>query len=966
MDKQIKLYSVDTKAFYTSEEKRYSDLKMFLNRRINNIKKELKKQSVEFVKANKDIFIDLERENQIITLIEDGIIYIPYEYEESHRELIDSFINIDEKSVLEYAEKVVYDKLISRHKKYKKTVEIKKIVEEKFNEEINKFKGVRKLNRKSLTKTNLISLFESSLTRTMNFKVDEITNDIIIIRPYHYVIFNQLVKNGYDLNVGLDENNKIKKAHFRILTASAGQIRTKKCVFINEELWKQKEKTLLCGLTIEDMNNSSEHGMNLTKFMAYLALNNSATDEITDFDIDRCIVVEDFETNVKGLVDYIDVNKLKDNDIEDCIERKIMEVPITHSDGAGLMLPKVNTRNFMIRLPWVKGLLTPCHFINFCKTERKRLNDNNKWVDDLNNFKVADIYGIEHDLQEEDIQIIFTKSQFKAYKYYTNDLDSKGNIVRSGWDKYKQWFKEYDCKANMCNLEPTRKEFRKASLNYQMLQSSTDVTDEEIKYFTKPVCEYIYNGYTDIKTQLDMLKATKENKYRNNLQTALMIYPEMIQESYCKSLLSDMLNKKKKQAKFAKFKVDGTYTFLIPDIYAWMENLFNGNKNPKGILTHTKTVSCKLYKNVNHVVVNRSPHLYRELGIEINVVNKKTNKWFTTDGCYTSCHDLISKLLQFDNDGDKTLIIGDQVYYEMAKRNMKGIVPLYYEMAKASPQIINNENLYNALVDGYKYGNVGQYSNKITVLWNKEKVDIGAIKILTCLNNFYIDGAKTGYMPEVSDEITKRLKEANGKLPYFFMFAKDKEQGQVDKRNNSTVNRICREIENIGQGKYNFSTHGTFRYAMLLRNKNMEINMDLVNYYIELERDKNMIMKNSDLDKTEIHRVLIDLIRDKLVIKSKELGFSQIEMCDIIVKYIYDTHKNNRKSMLWEVLGDLIIDNIRYNLKNTSIENGEFKMCECCGKRFKLKSLNSSQIRCEKCAKIIKNEQNKKYYKNKI
>lgn len=33
----------------------------------------------------------------------------------------------------------------------------------------------------------------------------------------------------------------------------------------------------MCGLTIEAMNNSKQKGMNLTKFMAYLALNNSAT-----------------------------------------------------------------------------------------------------------------------------------------------------------------------------------------------------------------------------------------------------------------------------------------------------------------------------------------------------------------------------------------------------------------------------------------------------------------------------------------------------------------------------------------------------------------------------------------------------------------------------------------------------------------------------------------------------------------
>ena len=571
MDTQIKLYSVDTKAFYTSNERNYHNLKMWANKRINCIKNELKKQSVEFVESNKEFY----EEELLCDLTLQGYFNEDIIGDFNEQELEDYtniMIEINKKEYIEFAETQVFNILLSRHEKYNTYINIKKKVEELFGEAIVNFEGVRKLNKKHLSPRNIVSLFESSLTRTIGFKPEEITNDILIIRPYHYVIFEQLIKNGYDF----------QGKHFIILTASAGQIRTKKCVFINEELWNKYEKTLLCGLTIEDMNKSKEGGMNLTKYMAYLALNNSATDEIEDFDIDRTIVVEDFETNVYGLVDYIDVKKLADNDIEDCIERKYMNVPITHSDGAGMILPKKQKRNAMYRLPWIKGLLSPCNYIKYCKENRKKL-ENEEWVDDLENYTITDIYGVEHDLLEENIEIIFTKSQFKAYKYYTNEYDENGNLTMSGWDKYKMWFKQYNCKANICNIEPYKNKFRQASLNYQMLQTSTDVTDEEIEHFTKPTVEYIINGYTDLKTQLDMMKATEDNEYRNNLQTALMIYPEMIQESYCKSQLSDMLNKCKKQAKFGKFKTDSTYTFLIPDVYAWMEFMFDGNKNPKGL-----------------------------------------------------------------------------------------------------------------------------------------------------------------------------------------------------------------------------------------------------------------------------------------------------------------------------------------------------------------------------------------------
>ena len=37
-------------------------------------------------------------------------------------------------------------------------------------------------------------------------------------------------------------------------TSSAGQIRTKKTVFIKESVWKKYEKTIMCGLTIDSIN----------------------------------------------------------------------------------------------------------------------------------------------------------------------------------------------------------------------------------------------------------------------------------------------------------------------------------------------------------------------------------------------------------------------------------------------------------------------------------------------------------------------------------------------------------------------------------------------------------------------------------------------------------------------------------------------------------------------------------------
>ena len=193
--------------------------------------------------------------------------------------------------------------------------------------------------------------------------------------------FEDLVKYGFEC----------EGERYIFLTASAGQIRTKRAVFVKESAYEQIVKRLMCGLTIEDINDQG--GINTNKYLAYLALNNSATEVWEDFDIDKSIVVDDFETCVEGEVDYID-------DVTYEITRKKMGVPIPHMDGCGIMLDGP-TR--MVRLPWVKGLLVQFPFDKFIQEKC-----GGKAI-------VTDIYGQEHDILAEGIRYIFTKSQFKLH-----------------------------------------------------------------------------------------------------------------------------------------------------------------------------------------------------------------------------------------------------------------------------------------------------------------------------------------------------------------------------------------------------------------------------------------------------------------------------------------------------------------------------------------------------------------------
>ena len=84
-------------------------------------------------------------------------------------------------------------------------------------------------------------------------------------------------------------------------------------------------------------------------------------------------------------------------------------------------------------------------------------------------------------------------------------------------------------------------------------------------------------------------------------------------------------------------------------------------ENPDGLLKDGE-VYCSLFRKSKELDCLRSPHLYKEHPIRTNVAyydddmsddNKERldniSKWFTTKGVYTSCKDMISRILQFDD-----------------------------------------------------------------------------------------------------------------------------------------------------------------------------------------------------------------------------------------------------------------------------------------------------------------------------
>lgn len=873
LDKQIHIYSFDTSAFYTDEEK---ELEVAINQR--SFEKSRLKAERELLseylynglgqeKAEKRYraLYRIRREEHVELGGKDRIRDIADELKETNRDI-----------------KRFKDALTALLAQHHGTRELRTEYAERDGKVLEK---------------NVISVFESMLTRTLGMETGQFYDDFMVIRAYYFDVIRDMILHGYTY----------KGQKYVCFTASAGQIRTKKTVFIKESVWQKYQKTLMCGLTVDSIN--AQGGININKYLAYLALCNSATDPWDDFDIHKSIVVDDMDTMVRGTVDFIDHRTYQ-------VERKEMEIPITHTDGCGMVLPRCCKKNTMVRLPWVKGLLAVFPFDQFIREADAR-------EPEVSHGHVLDIYGQEHDILAEDIQVIFTKSQFKMYKYYTD------------WQEYIRLFIENGCSAGKCNEEEDF--LPDAKLNYQMLQTLTDMTADEIGALAERSVDKITRIASDRETMLNVFGATSQYRDKNVFQECLQLYPELLSDPYTKEMLRQIKKNLVKEAKSAKLDIAAKYMFLIPDLYAFCEWLFLGDKDPPGLLTDGD-VSSYLYRKVEKLDCLRSPHLYREHAVRRNVVNAATRKWFSPNAIYTSCHDLISKILQFDCDGDKSLVCADPLLVGIAERNMRDIVPLYYEMAKAGAVIVTPEEVFRGLRAAWTGGSIGVISNDITKIWNSGAPELNLVKVLCMENNFVIDYAKTLYKPTRPEDIDKRLTSiTSSKVPHFFVHAKNKSADRVQRLNDSVVNRLETIVPNKRMS-FTARNIGAFRYQYLLSDMaaRVAIEQSVVTMYDEVEKQYRYSVSFYD-DETNYA-----FIRDSVLARFAELAISREEICDMLVKHLFHNQQSKRKAVFWMCFGDIVLENLRRNLPEGSIQ------CRKCGERF-IPSAPNQKI-CEKCS----------------
>lgn len=875
---------------------------------------------------------------------------------------------------------------------------------------LNKNKNIKRVlytNRefKNEDQYRNIAIFESDLTRCFGCKDMEHSYDIISIVTYYTEIFDSLINNGF----------RYKGKNYVFFTAGAGQTRCKKSTFVSEHKLIPSFNRLFCGLTRKEINRLG--GMNTNKFLAYTSLCQTNSEIWKDFNIDRAVVVDDIEfelsdqdvryiytetpedkKNIEELQNQLDditlelreinlrktQNKgLKRNKSDISYEKELrqnkkdiidsmnkiknkyhsikydkMSINIPFTDGFGISLKKMPTS--MIRLPFIKGLETYVPrkvFKEWCKNNNIKIN------------AIKDIYGKEYYI--DDIDYIFTKSQFKMWKYYKNIYDVEENLITTGWEIYKNNFKKFGCDACRCNVEKNVK--LNAKTNYQILQTlTTEMTDDEIKQLASYDINSLNGIGRNVQCMLNVLGANqKRNDKLDYFQQSLILYPEMLKDYYVKSSLKNTKDSMIQKFRSGKFSIEGAYTYAIPDVLACLQWWFTGERdlNKLGFVKQGE-VCCDLFENEEKVDCLRSPHLDHSHCIRKNIKRQEDKQWIKSKGVYISVHDNMSKLLMYDNDGDKLLVHRNKTIINCALRFQKKykMIPNYYEMPKADAQELTNRSLFEGIVLAYHHGNIGTPSNEITKVFMclnpetpKEEVE-KAIEVvaLRCVDvNFTIDYAKTLYKPTIPKNVLEKYKQYSGKkVPHFFRFAKDKTINQVEPLGKCNIDRIYNIVKS---NRIVFKDLlGKYSYKKLMNDKTIDITTEdaekIINLYYSISDANTRRLSYIDFDNLEIdEKNKINLQLEFNSRKQRQMFEKYVDktpeyITDVLVKALQD---DIRKDTLWKLFGDVIYSNLEKNLKDT-------KICEVCKCRFE--SNNNKMKYCKKCAKEVKNEQNKDYY----
>lgn len=743
--------------------------------------------------------------------------------------------------------------------------------------------------------------FENECVRRCGYDL----SNVPLISEIMLLCCNSDTMNGI-LNQIIEKGVIIDGKHYIFFTSSTGQMKEREITLLEEEFWKKHQYSLMCGLTEERINKCG--GINTGKYFAAKALNlsNSVLYD-SGLDIDEVIIVPDMSTQVSGMVNYLDVDTLD-------ISEKEMKIAIEHMDGAGIFLPGVFPCSCQIRGGWLKGAVFPFDFHKFIEANREKLSS----------LHMSDAWGNPLTIDDFlDAKMILTDSQFKMRKYYYS------------MEEYRECFKKSELSITINNCAHSCTD--KVKVAYQPFQTipRERMTEEAIQKLAQKSVDYINGAKHDEKIALQMLGVDMEEENPVKLSPLLAClyhYPEMLQDIHVKKTMESVLKAERNQAQGSKLILNGMWSYICPDLYAFCEWLFLGEENPEGLLPNGY-VYHHYYDDtdIEKVCCLRYPHLSDcEHGIRKVLQSDECKKWFVGMDTIVSCHDLISKALQADWDGDHICNVHDKAFLDVVGN---GNHPLYYEMEKAPAKEISNKNNLYCLLSSFHNENIGFVSNAITKIFSEEKPDIRLVRVLCAYNNFVIDYFKTQKKMDLKwyTEVYEQYKDRDSKVPYFFHFTKSQKLNRCKgkKASYSNADRICEYVTLETKPKREepepfFMKMKREFYPDKLIDKSIIVDRKSEEYELlrvrlqALKIEQKSIYKRikQQLNEKDISSLDIFYLHCFFEIQKIIPDRKQAAMYLLDIEYCQPENTGKKKDILWNCYGAVLYQNLMCNLEN--------------------------------------------------
>ncbi len=701
--------------------------------------------------------------------------------------------------------------------------------------------------KKNLKKKNFDDYAKRQIS-IINSKIDEMLFmpeyvSVVIDDVSHY---RKIIKDGLYIN-----NFKYVR-----LMCSAGQARVNTVILIREDFESELKKRLRCG--------AKKVKITKNKYNAYFALSSSSTYLIQKPNV---FLIDDCEIEMDKQVDWIskippeEKGKISNNER---VTEEIKTLSFNLFDGCGAVSVEFAKKvadeleldyipsAFCIRCAYVKGMVFVVDF--------------KQYAAEHGITEVVDLYGNAVDITKTDM--ILTKSQFKLWNAYDS-------------------IQEYDrlCEENgffwgVTKVAPKTDDncFRS---NYQFCQAIDLTRDEDVAELCQPTVHWLNSVSGDdpnysILFLLGRLCDRDDIDYNNilnltsdNIAKSLILNPQMIEEEYIKSNIIMSINKKIRESYLGKLILDGNFSVMIPDMYAFLQHAFG----------HEVTGALKEFEHYSYfwnqrgskdVIAMRSPLTWRSEVNKLNLVNNElTEKWFkylksgivyNVWGCDCIIH------ADSDFDGDIVATTDNPVFLRCRYDNL----PITYTKSTVDKEYINEDELYLADIQSFN-STIGQITNISTSFYEilaayegkpefKREQDeiLERLKLIRKSQGDAIDKAKGIKIEPMPKHWTKKLsKKPDGmsdydfsffneivadRKPYFFRYLYKKENVKyidyLQKKNDKCLTRFKRSIytiletpnDELTDDERNYLNEEFYKYMPLIDNNGR---MNKICHYME-------------------------------------------------------------------------------------------------------------------------------------